>query len=326
MQKRKVGKTDIEVSIVGIGAWQMGGPEGEGSKSVGHGWGGVDDEESIRLVHKAEDLDINLIDTADIYGDGHSEIVVGQALKGRRDKWIVATKGGLVSDPEKRGQYGDASAEHIREACEASLQRLQTDHIDFYQLHVPPSEEECAATMEALADLKKAGKIRYYGISADAPEKIILLQKHGPVDIVQLATNLFQNISPALAYSDSQGIGTFIRTPLAWGATFGKYAKEVPKFDKGDMRESANVDELKQKHSRGLEYSFLWEESDRTPAQAALRAVIDKPGVTAVIPGTRKLDHLLDNIGAASVAPLTVQEKARVWDLNLHHEQQQKND
>lgn len=319
MEQRTIGNTGVSVSVVGVGAWQMGGPEGEGTASVGHGWGGVDDNESVALIHKAQELGVNLIDTADIYGDGHSEEVVGKALEGRRDKWIIATKGGLVKTPGERGQYLDATARHIRIACEASLKRLKTDCIDFYQLHGFPTGEEIEKTMVELARLRVEGKIRFYGISTDNVDHIIGLQEFGPVDIVQLATTLFDNIHPALAYCLSQNIGTLIRTPLAWGATFAKYAKEKPEFEAGDMRAKRDPDEIQKAHQRGLNYAFLSGNTGRSPAQAALRAVIDKPGVSAVIPGTRRVDHLLDNVGAASVSPLSVEEKRLVWQLNQQH-------
>ena len=101
MRNREVGNTGVEVSVVGVGGWQMGGPDTP--DGIGHGWGDVDDKRSIKIIHRAQELGVNLIDTADIYGKGHSEQVIGDALEGRRDRWIVATKGGLAKDPKKRG-------------------------------------------------------------------------------------------------------------------------------------------------------------------------------------------------------------------------------
>lgn len=317
MEKRTIGKTGVTVSSVGIGGWQMGGPEAEGEASVGHGWGGVDDRESVRLVHEAQELGINLIDTADIYGNGHSEEVIGQALQERREAWVLATKGGLVKAEGRRGQEENLSAPHLRRACEASLRRLRTDCIDFYQLHADPrNDAEADEVAAVLKDLKNSGKIRFSGISTDRLETVERLFLRGVVDVVQLSTNLFQNHHEVLAFCHSHGIGTFIRTPLDWGATFAKYAEMPPRFEKGDWRADWDATAIQQHNRKGLKYAFLWEDTGRSPAQAALRAVLDKPGVTAVIPGTRKLSHLLDNAGAAGVAPLSDVERQRVWTIN----------
>lgn len=315
MQKREVGRTGVQVSIVGIGAWQMGGPDT--ADGIGHGWGGVDDERSIRIIHRAQDLGINLIDTADIYGNGHSEEVIGRALKGRRDRWIIATKGGLVKDPGRRGQIFDGSGRHIRAACEANLRRLGVDCIDFYQLHGMPKDEEVPGTMAELTRLKSEGKVRFYGISTGSADHIRKLQEHGPVEIVQIGFNLLhRSEEPALKHCADHGIGTFIRTPLAWGAAFGRYAREkAPEFEFGDNRHGRTAAELEKEHAKGLNFAFLWEKSGRTPAQAALRFVLDQPGVTSVIPGIKKMEHLEDNAGAASAAPLTQDEMKRVEEV-----------
>jgi aryl-alcohol dehydrogenase-like predicted oxidoreductase len=315
MQYREVGETGVRVSVVGIGAWQMGGPDTE--DGVGHGWGDVDDDRSVRIIHHGEDLGINLIDTADIYGNGRSEEVIGRALEGRRDRWIVATKGGLVKDPKKRGQYFDGSAKHIREACEGSLTRLRTDVIDFYQLHGMPAEDEAEGTMEELAKLRGEGKIRYYGISTGNADHIRTLEKHGPVEILQIGFNLLHlGEKQALDYCAEKKIGTFIRTPLAWGAAFGRYAREkAPAFEFGDNRHGRSAEQLAEDHQPGLSFSFLWEDSGRTPAQAALRYVLDTPGVTSVIPGIKKMEHLEDDAGAGDAPALTDEEMKRVEEV-----------
>ena len=312
MQMRQLGNTGLKVSVVGIGGWQMGGPDTP--DGIGYGWGDVDDDRSVRIIHRAEELGVNLIDTADAYGNGHSEEVVGRALEGRRDRWIIATKGGRIKDPSRRGEYKDYSAAHMRVACEASLRRLRTDYIDLYQLHGNPTEDQIADTMVELAKLQDEGKIRFYGISTDAVEIIQTLQSCGPVHVAQIGYSLLRRVEkPVLDYCAQQGIGTLIRSPLSWGAAFGRYATEKPPvFEWGDLRFGSDPQELSDEHARGLNFSFLWEGTGRTPAQAALRFVLDQPGVTAVIPGTKKMEHLEDNVGAASVAPLTDEELKRV--------------
>ena len=312
MRNREVGNTGVEVSVVGIGGWQMGGPDTP--DGIGHGWGDVDDKRSIKIIHRAQELGVNLIDTADIYGNGHSEQVIGDALEGRRDRWIVATKGGLAKDPKKRGQYFDGSAKHIREACEDSLRRLRTDYVDFYQLHGMPESLDVENTMAELAKLREEGKIRFFGISTGSVDHIKQLQQHGSVEIVQIGFSLLhRKETEALDYCADQGIGTFIRTPLAQGAAFGHYAVEsAPEFEFGDNRHGKTREEIADQHSPGLKFSFLWEGSDRSPAQAALRFVIDRPGVSAVIPGTKKLSHLENNAGAADVESIDDAELRRI--------------
>ena len=145
VEHRVLGKTGLRVSSVGVGCWQMGGHPG------GRGWTGTTDEESIATIHLAETLGVNLLDSAERYGDGHSEEVIGRAAKGRRDRFVIATKVRLLTnDPDE-----DGDRNRIVEACEGSLRRLQTDYIDVYQLHAVPHENTMAAVMDTLAQLKK---------------------------------------------------------------------------------------------------------------------------------------------------------------------------
>jgi len=177
MEYRKLGNSDLEVSVIGFGCWAMG-------KRY---WGDdVDDELSIRAVHRALDLGVNLFDTADCYGSGHAETVLGQAIKGHRDEMIIATKGARVWDPETLEITGsDISAKHMIEACNASLKRLGIDYIDLYQVHTSYEGapiEECA---EALVKLQEEGKIRYIGVSNYPVEDIRRHMAKAPLASVQ---------------------------------------------------------------------------------------------------------------------------------------------
>ena len=169
--KRVLGRSGIEVSALGMGCWAIGGPFWLDGNPVG--WGRVDDAESIRAIHKALDLGITFFDSADVYGSGHSEEVLGKALRGRRDDVVLATKFGRVFDVEKKcilGSCGDV--DYIRSACDASLRRLCTDRIDLYQFHLGGYDAaEAAPVREVLEELVCAGKIRYYGWSTDDPER-----------------------------------------------------------------------------------------------------------------------------------------------------------
>ena len=169
--KRTLGRSGIEVSALGLGCWAIGGPFWAGETPLG--WGEVDDNESIRAIHAALDLGINFFDTANVYGAGHSERILGRALAGRRSQVVIATKFNAVFDEETRQVIGaDASPEGIRRACEDSLRRLNTDYIDLYQFHdngYPADQAE--PVRETLEELVKEGKIRFYGWSTDFPDR-----------------------------------------------------------------------------------------------------------------------------------------------------------
>ncbi|MDA0748996.1 MAG: aldo/keto reductase, partial [bacterium] len=205
MEYRVLGKTGLKVSAVGVGCWQMGGVTG------GRGWTGTTDEESIATVHRAEDLGVNLLDTAPTYGDGHSEEVLGKALKGRRDRFVLATKARpITDDPDE-----EKARRNILELCEGSLRRLQTDHIDVYQLHAVPHEATMGAVMETLAELKKQGKIRWFGISTNDVDAIRKLLGLGEISVVQVGYNLLSRSGEeALRLAKAENLGSLIRVPL----------------------------------------------------------------------------------------------------------------
>lgn len=165
MEKRKLGRSGIEVSPMGLGCWAIGG--NIFLQGMPLGWSTVDDNESVKALQRGIEMGINFIDTADMYGTGHSEKLVGEAIKGKRDKVVIATKFGMTFEPGSReilSMEGDASPEYIRKAVEDSLARLQTDYIDLYQLHIAEYQlDKAQLTRDALEDLVKAVKIRSYG-------------------------------------------------------------------------------------------------------------------------------------------------------------------
>jgi aryl-alcohol dehydrogenase-like predicted oxidoreductase len=178
MMTRVLGRSGIEVSALGMGCWAIGGPfsRTDGTNRTPMGWGQIDDNESIRAIHRAVEFGINLFDTANNYGAGHSERIVGKALAGKRDKVIIGTKFGSIFDEETKTHFDnrtlEATPEFVREACEGSLRRLNTDYIDLYQLHwgsCPPETAE--KLLPILEDLVREGKIRWYGWSTDDPER-----------------------------------------------------------------------------------------------------------------------------------------------------------
>ena len=176
MLKRTLGKSNLEVSALGMGCWAIGGPwdwAQPGQEPFPVGWGDTDDHESIRALHAALDMDINFFDTAANYGAGHSEVLLGQAFKGKRDKVVIATKFGHIVNEEKKTVYGDRDQiiKNVRTDVENSLRRLQTEFIDIYQLHDGGYDPKLALELQSvLEELVAAGKIRWYGWSTDIVE------------------------------------------------------------------------------------------------------------------------------------------------------------
>jgi myo-inositol catabolism protein IolS len=280
MHCRTLGQTGLQVSEVGLGAMPFGGmvTQADGTQ---FGWTGTDDRELIALVHGSEELGVNLLDTAEAYGNGHGEAVVGEALQGRRHKWIVATKvrpnQGIDADTPDEA----AVRKRITEACEQSLQRLRTDYIDLYQLHAIPHPWAMPIAMGTLAQLRAAGKIRWYGISTNNREAVDQLRAYGPLHVLQIGYNLLERQADALLHwAQAENIGTLIRVPLAKGMLTGKYSgPQAVAMPPGDHRyerfqRPGTVDGLQKLPQLG----FL-QTPTRSMVQAALRFVLDHPGV-----------------------------------------------
>ncbi|MEZ4673645.1 MAG: aldo/keto reductase [Caldilineaceae bacterium] len=237
MNYRTLGQTGLKVSEIGLGAFPISGvqtrPDG-----TELGWPGTTDDESIALIHRSEELGVNLIDTAEAYGNGHSEILTGKALQGRRDRWIIATKVSPNQGIDAAQPDEAAVRRRLTEACEGSLRRLQTDAIDLYQLHAIPPDWAMPTVMQTLADLRAAGKIRWYGISTNDHTAIEKLWALGPIHILQIGYNLLERSADALLHwSKAENIGTLIRVPLARGMLTGKYSgDQAQTLDKTDIR------------------------------------------------------------------------------------------
>lgn len=316
MKYRTLGMTGLEVSEIGLGAFPISGMwrKADGSN---FGWTGTDDRESIALIHRAEELGINLIDTAEGYGDGHSEELTGKALQNRRDRWIVATKvqPNLGIDAGSRDE--GAVRQRIAGACEASLRRMQIESIDLYQLHAIPHEWAMSTVMQTLAQLQNEGKIRWYGISTNSHEAIDKLRAFGPIHMLQIGYNLLErSADPLLHWAKAENIGTLIRVPLAKGMLSGKYsganAESMPSDDLRYERFSRaeTVDGL----SKLPQLDFL-ATPQRSMVQAALRFVLDHPGVTSVIAGAKNRSQIEENAAASTLPPLREEELGRALPI-----------
>jgi myo-inositol catabolism protein IolS len=309
MKNRTLGQTGLEVSEIGLGAFPISGmqerPDGEH-----FGWTGTEDAESIALIHRCEELGVNLIDTAEGYGNGHSELLTGNALEGRRDRWVVATKVQPNLGIGKDENDIVAVRDRLYQACEDSLERLKTDHIDLYQLHAIPYDWAMETVMQALEKLKQDGKIRWYGVSTNDRTAIDKLRALGPIHVLQVGYNLLErSADDLLHWAKSENIGTLIRVPLAKGMLTGKYAgkgaQEMPENDVRFERFSRpeSLDAIQK--LPGL--SFL-QTPDRSMVQAALRFVLDHPGVGCVISGAKNRSQVDENVLASGLSPLLDQE------------------
>jgi aryl-alcohol dehydrogenase-like predicted oxidoreductase len=230
---RVLGQSGIGVSEIGFGCWAIGGPVTLDGRP--DGWGPVNDEESVAAIRRALELGITLFDTADVYGAGHSEQVLGRALARHRDEVVIATKFGYTFDTDQQAITGeDASPRYIRQACRASLRRLDTDRIDLYQLHLgnlPPARAQEVASVldELLAD----GLIRSYGWSTDDPQRAAGFAKDTRCVAIQHELNVLADTADMLSVCDTYGLASINRGPLAMGLLTGKYtaASQMPADD-----------------------------------------------------------------------------------------------
>lgn len=288
MEYRQFGNTEMQVSAVGFGAWAIGGPAMAGDIPIG--WGKTDDATAVNALHAAMDTGINFYDTADFYGLGHSEELIGQVW-GNRDDVIIASKVGHRLDPE--GQiFVDYSREYILRACEASLKRLRRDCIDFYQLHTAKvGDFESGDCIEALTRLQEAGKIRYWGVSlntyAPEPEGRFLLDQ-GLGQGMQIVLNLInQQALPLIREAGQQGMGIIARMPLQFGLLTGKFTRET-RFEANDHRSfrltppvlDASLDALTAVEPIAAAYGL-------SMTELAMSFILSIPEVATVIPGIR---------------------------------------
>ncbi len=220
----KLGPSDIEVSALGAGCWAIGGQFSLDGKA--DGWGNIDDSESIRSIQTAIELGVNFFDTSDAYGTGHSENILGKAVKGNRDKIVIATKFGFTIDEKAKEIRGtNVSPVYIKQACHASLKRLNTDYIDLYQLHCGASSEELPGVLTALDELKREGSIRSYGWSTGSSVDARACAGINDFVVIQHEMNIFNRSDQLLKICKEQNMASIIRSPLAMGLLTGKYKK-----------------------------------------------------------------------------------------------------
>ena len=311
METRPLGKTGLTVSALGFGGWAIGG------NAFGNSYGPTDDDESTAAIKRGLELGCTFFDTADVYGHGHSEELLGSALKNAPDA-VVATKVGGNFYGER--PVLDFSAKHVRFAVEQSLKRLQRDRIDLCQLHNPSLADLASGDVfDALDKLKQDGSIRAIGVSVVRPEEAIAALASHRVDAVQLPLNLLQ---PAMAetvipLAKELNVGVIAGEPLANGFLSGRYYV-ASRHGEGDFRSAFSKTKRESLVSRVERLRFL-EGLNRTLPQAAIRFVLDLPGVSTVIAGAKTTLHVEVNMGAIDSPPLTEQERQTSRDVSVTH-------
>ena len=296
MKYRKMGKSGVELSVIGVGTWAYGGG------NWAYSWGPQDDDESIEAIRHAVSCGVNWIDTAPVYGLGHAETVTAKALNGMRNKVLISTKCSIVWD-DKNEITVNLSRDSIMRECEQSLRRLGTDHIDIYHIHNPANDSELDGAWKAVNDLKKQGKIRFAAISNFTIAQLERLHAEFPVDTVQPPYNLLNRGIEAeiLPFCRNNSIGVITYGPMARGLLSGRFSKE-------------RVDSLADDDHRKRDDAFKGENLEKalalvgrmkkiasdlgiTVPQIAVAWVLKNQTVTGAICGARnvsQIDELLD--------------------------------
>lgn len=292
MDRRRLGNSEIEVSPLGLGAWAMGGAV--------ESWGEVDDRESIAAIQQALDCGINLIDTAPIYGLGHSETIVGKAIQGRRHEVVIATKCGLIF-PSSKDQLPGRSLkpDHVLRECEDSLRRLRVDHIDLYQCHWPDPHTPIRETMEALATLLQQGKIRAVGLSNYSCDELMVAREFGVVHAMQPPFSMLhlrarEDMIPLCL---EHHVGVLPYSPLAKGLLTGKFTPDS-RLEGIRAKDPEFLGERFRRNLRVIDaLKGIADRYDKTLTQLVVNWTANVPGVTAPLVGAKRPSQVLEHVG-----------------------------
>ncbi len=320
MQYRPLGKTGIIVSEVGFGTWGLG----------GNAYGPADDHLSIQALQTAYDQGITFFDTSDLYGDGRSEEVLGQALHDVRERVVICSKIGLLPHTGFSMPY-DFSPRYIRQGIQNSLRRLKTSYIDLYLLHSPTMEflAKHPETLEVMAELQEADLIRNYGISVRSPADGILAIQQFDIGAIEVNFNLIdqralENGLFGLAQKEQTGI--IVRTPLCFGYLTGQLRGDE-QFEGIDHRANWPTSQL-QRWAKAPEcFSSIAKYRKSTIGQLALRFCLDQVGISTVIPGMMNSDQVLENVLSSQLEGLTDEENSqihRIYQANSFYDENAK--
>jgi myo-inositol catabolism protein IolS len=308
LKKRILGKSGIEITEIGLGLWAAGGGD----------WGATNaeaDQAAVKAIETALDAGVNFFDTADVYGDGHSEILLGNTMKGRRDRFVVATKIGWQGfDADNQCSSYNTVARLIA-GVETNLKRLQTDYVDVIQSHIDFRESTMDVFLEAFEQLKKAGKVRAFGLSTSDFDYLRAFNHEGNCASLQIDYSIL-NRTPEmeiLDYCKAQNIGVITRGSLAMGLLTGKLTADSS-FAEEDFRQNWLTDPVQNKTYKEdlakVQALLPLVSPERTLAQAALQFVLQHEAVTTVIPGARTQEQVLANLAAAQKPALNGQDMA----------------
>jgi len=305
LEYRTLGRTGWDASAIGFGGWAIG----------GDAWGQTDDNTAIAALHKAIDLGVNFIDTADVYGNGHSEQLITRVRKERKEPLFIATKVGRRLSPHSADGY---NRQNLTSFIERSLRNLEVEHLDLVQLHCPPTEVyDRPEVFGILDDLVQQGKIRHYGVSVEKVEEALKAIRYPNVQTVQIIFNMFR-LKPAeqfFAAARERQVGIIVRVPLASGLLTGKfrpntqfaeqdhrtYNRHGEAFDQGETFSGVDYDTGLQ----AVEELRPLVPQGATMAQLALRWILMFPEVSTVIAGAKNPQQAQDNTGAINLPPLS---------------------
>ena len=306
MKFRPFGKTGLQVSEVGFGAWAIGGTS----------YGPTDDRVSVQALKKALDLGVNFFDTADTYGNGHSEELIGKTFGKARKEVLIATKGGWDFYHSKE-RIKDMSGSYLKEALHQSLKRLQTDHVDLYQLHNPDLKTIREGKIyETLDQFKREGKARFIGISIHDVEEAREVVLSGRADSVQLVYNMIEQEmrSEILPLARKQGVAVIAREPLACGFLTGKYTKESV-FGEKDHRKRWTQEELEEDLGKVEKVKFMAGRYRSSMAQVALKFVLSNGEIATVIPGGKTPAQIEENVRSVSDGYLNANDLNELYKI-----------
>ncbi|HEX6269073.1 MAG TPA: aldo/keto reductase [Anaerolineales bacterium] len=329
MLKRTLGKSKLEVSALGMGCWAIGGPwtwAQPGKEPYPAGWGNTDDDESVRAIHAALDMGVNFFDTAANYGAGHSEVVLGRGLKGKRDQVVIATKFGHIVNEKGKTVYGDPDQiiNNVRIDVENSLRRLQTDFIDIYQLHEGGYDPNLALELQStLEELVSAGKIRWYGWSTDIVESARAFADGAHCTSIQFRLNAIYDNPEMRQLCADFDLGGINKDPLNKGILTGKFSS-TSTFPENDIRSRANFSdpEIVKRLKLVDELRDILTSDGRTMAQGALAYIWALDERMVPIPGFKSMGQVRENASALQFGPLTVSQVKEVQSIVGRYELQ----
>ncbi len=309
IKTRTLGKSGIEVTEIGMGLWAAG----------GDAWGPTDDKAVLDAIDYALDAGVNFFDTSDVYGSGHSEELLGQAMRGRRERFVVASKIGWQGFDRARDRSAYDSAAKLIAGVESNLRRLQTDYIDVMQSHIDHRDPTMEVFLEGFQRLQEQGKIRAYGVSTSDFDYLKQFNHDGRCATLQIDYSIL-NRTPEEAifpYCQEHNVGVIVRGALAMGILTGKFSTET-QFAAGDFRQNWQ-DDPKQ-HAVFQDDLAKVERlrpvaSGRSLAQLAVQFVLAHPAVSTVIPGAKTAQQIRETAEAGSLPPLTEDELAACADV-----------